>query len=288
MANMVCNLREVVGQVRGAVGAITASAGELSQSSQEMAGVSQELSVSVSQAVVNATQTTQAAEEMNNEATKGIQAAMVTVSGLQAAHEAMEELRDVINGLDTSSGEIGGIIKTINEIADQTNLLSLNAAIEAARSGEAGRGFSVVADEVRKLSDRTSKATEDIKKLIVAVQQDAGKAVKTTNDEATAIGVGAEMAMQSGQALDKIRETVNQVLTMIHELQGSIKSQSQASSWCATAADQVAQVSQNLVNQSRKLRETVSFFREVESEKDSVNTQIPNSLEESKRTLVLA
>ena len=287
MANMLCNLRNVVGQVRGAVVAITESAGNLSQSSQEMAGVSQELSASVSQAVVNATQTTQAAEEMNNEASKGIQAAMVTVSGLQETHEAMKELQGVVNGLDVSSGEIGGIVKTINEIADQTNLLSLNAAIEAARSGEAGRGFSVVADEVRKLSDGTSKATQEIKKLIAAVQQDAGKAVMTTNKEATAAEVGAEMAMQSGQALDKIREAVSQVLTMIHELQGSIKSQSQASSWCASAADQVAQISQNLVSHSRKLKETVSFFREVEAEKDSGQAQMPNSLEESKSILVL-
>ena len=287
MANMVGNLRNVVGQVREAVGAITESAGDLGQSSQEMAGVSQELSASVAQAVVNATQTTQAAEEMNDEASRGIQAAMVTVSGLQGTHEAMKDLQGVVNGLDVSSNEIGGIVKTINEIADQTNLLSLNAAIEAARSGEAGRGFSVVADEVRKLSDGTSKATQEIKKLIAAVQQDAGKAVTTTNEEATAIEAGAEMAMQSGQALDKIREAVSQVLTMVHELQGSIKSQSQASSWCASAADQVAQISQNLVSQSRKLKETVSFFRETTSEKDTVHAQFKNSLEESKGTLVL-
>ena len=288
MATMIGSLQKVVGQVREATEAITASARGLSQSSQEMTTVSQELSASVSQAVVNVTQTTQAAEEMNSEASKGIRAAMVTVSGLQGTHAAMQELREVVNGLDSSSNEIGGIIKTINEIADQTNLLSLNAAIEAARSGEAGRGFSVVAEEVRKLSDRTSMATKEIRELIVAVQKDAGKAVQTTNDEATAIGVGADMAMQSGQALEKIREAVTQVSTMIRELQASIESQSHASSWCATAADQVAQASQTLVTQSAKLMGTVSFFEKVDSGSDAVQAGLSHASGESKVTYAVA
>lgn len=283
MATMSKNLRDVVERVRRGAEAVNHSAQGLGKSSQDLLGVSQNLSAGVTQAAANVEQTAQAAYEMNDQAQEGIQAALATASGLHGVKISMDDLQKVVGGLDQSSKEIGSIVKSIMEIADQTNLLALNAAIEAARSGEAGRGFSVVADEVRKLAERATKDTKEITTLIATVQNSSIQAVQATEQEATKIKLSAEGAQQSSQFLEQVREKIRRVALMMEELQMAMQCQAQSSGSCAVAAQDSVDVAQNMMIQASALLQAVSFFKDNNDpamNQSSCQTQVPAYLDE--------
>jgi len=123
-----------------------------------------------------------------------------------------------LTSLGTRSEQVGQIVDTIEEIADQTNLLALNAAIEAARAGEQGRGFAVVADEVRALAERTTKATREIGEMIKAIQRETGDAVNAMNDGVREVQHGTEQATHSSEALTRILDEINNLGMQIHQI----------------------------------------------------------------------
>jgi methyl-accepting chemotaxis protein len=176
----------------------------------------------------------------SEDARSGDEAVARTIAGMKTISETMENTARVITGLGRRSLEIGKIIEVIEEIADQTNLLALNAAIEAARAGEAGRGFAVVADEVRKLAERSVEATKEIGEVIRQVQQETTDAVDTAKAGAAETKNGITLADRAGLALRSIIESVSRSSELMAQIASATAKQSQAS---REVLDTVAQMS---------------------------------------------
>ncbi|HEY9854327.1 MAG TPA: methyl-accepting chemotaxis protein, partial [Stenomitos sp.] len=172
-----------------------------------------------------------------------------TLSGMGAISETMQGIRASICQLEQRSEQIGAIIEVIDEIADQTNLLALNAAIEAARAGEAGRGFAVVADEVRKLAERSAKATREIADLIHGIQQDTSQAVEVTQAGSARASEGLKLADDTHGALLRIKEASIQVSHLLGEASQATHEQAHASQQIVRAAERMASVNHQ-VNQA--------------------------------------
>ncbi len=199
---------------------VTRTAGEVAQSSTEAARIAQE--------------TAKAArggqEEMNQ-----------TVMGMQQISQAVVQVANIITTLGRSSDQIGEIVSVIEDIADQTNLLALNAAIEAARAGEQGRGFAVVADEVRKLAERTTKATKEIGDMIRQIQKDTRSAVLSMDQGTCQVGHGVALAKKTGEALANIHSMINATVGMIQQIANATEEQSSATRQIASDLEVMAQ-----------------------------------------------
>jgi methyl-accepting chemotaxis protein len=207
-----------------AVEEMTMTAGEVARNSQEAAAIAQET-----------TQTAQNGHAVVNE----------TVAGMQQLSEAVGQSATIISALGSSSDQIGEIVRVIEDIADQTNLLALNAAIEAARAGEQGRGFAVVADEVRKLAERTTKATKEIGDMIRQIQKDTKSAVASMEEGTGKVTSGVALANKTGEALSRIQEMVQSTASMIQQIAGAAEEQSTATRQIASDLETVAQVTRD-------------------------------------------
>lgn len=201
---------EVVKQLTGLINDLAQGATNQSHNIQqvsavisEMAGAVDEVATSIEAVAVSSQMTSQVAE-------KGGQAVDKTISGMEQIKRTVFESAQKIKELGDSSQQIGEIIEVIDDIAEQTNLLALNAAIEAARAGEHGKGFAVVADEVRKLAERSSKSTKEINKLVSAIQKETENAVRAMEVGTKDVEYGAHLAKEAGKALEEIMSTVIQ------------------------------------------------------------------------------
>jgi methyl-accepting chemotaxis protein len=165
------------------------------------------------------------------------------VDDMQKITTAVQQVSDVIGTLGEQTERISNIVNVIREVADQTNLLALNAAIEAARAGEQGRGFAVVADEVRKLAERTAAATGEIATMIAAIQDSAHIAVGRMGEAVKEANAGAHLAQDAGQSIRAIRDGANRVATAFQDIAHSITEQSAAGQLIAQQVEQVARAS---------------------------------------------
>ena len=159
--------------------------------------------------------------------------------------QEVEALSAMLDGLSQRSEEISGIIRVIKEIADQTNLLALNAAIEAARAGEQGRGFAVVADEVRKLAERTSQATVQITGMIEGVHGETRKAVENMQGTLDAVRGGATHSTEAAEKINAIRHNINDVVAKIEEIALSTREQFSATTAMAQSAEKITTQTQH-------------------------------------------
>ncbi len=168
-----------------------------------------------------------------------------TVKDIDAIAVTAAESARIVQTLGNRSKEIGNIIGTISDIADQTNLLALNAAIEAARAGEHGRGFAVVADEVRKLAEQTTTATKEIEQTIGSIRTEVEKAITAMDDTASKVKSGVALANESGKALDHI-------VTGVTGLQGMIQQIASATEEMSATTDEIAKDIGHIANSAKE------------------------------------
>jgi methyl-accepting chemotaxis protein len=196
----------------GAAGSMTASVDELASG--------------LAHADARASQANQASSESGRLANSGRAVIGQTVQDIRDISEAVTSASERITELEQSSEQISGVVQVIKEVADQTNLLALNAAIEAARAGEQGRGFAVVADEVRKLAERTGKATQEIAATIEAMRNSAHTAVASMSEAVSRVHTGVERASHASSAIEQIGAGSEQVVSMVSEISSTIREHS--------------------------------------------------------------
>lgn len=289
MKNMVSNLKEVLGGMKSSADNLASASQQLSASSEQMSkGVTEQVaktsqiatsSAEMSQTIIdiakNASNIASFAAEAVNIARDGEGVVGKSVEEVNAIASVVNESADLITSLGHRSRQIGEIVSVIKDIADQTNLLALNAAIEAARAGEQGRGFAVVADEVRKLAERTAKATSEIGEMIKAIQDDVDRAVSSMEDATKRVETGVELSKRTGKALHAIVESVTNLQSMVQQIASATEEMSTVSeqisqdvetvasvtSETSSSATQISHASADLATLAVKLEGIVSQFR---------------------------
>ena len=226
------SVEELVNIVSGLSGGIrqsdknvTAAAARLAEAATAMT----QMNSRVQDVAVNAEQAAEASAHTMTKATTGAQVVQNVVSGIETVHQVSLALRKDMAQLDAHARAITEIMNVISDIADQTNLLALNAAIEAARAGEAGRGFAVVADEVRKLAEKTMTSTTDVGRAIEAIQASASKSMTSMDNAVQQVEQATGFAKQSGEALDAIVGTVENTVNQVKAIAAASEEQSSAS-----------------------------------------------------------
>jgi len=223
--------------------AVSKASREQANQSTQVASSVEEMSATANEMTRNAQVMSQTAQELSGAARKGGEVVANSMRGMESVASTMQMSADRIQALGRHSQEIGEIIGVIEDIADQTNLLALNAAIEAARAGEQGRGFAVVADEVRKLAERTGKATKEIAVVIETVLEGTDEAVASMETGTTEVQSGMKLVNEAGAQLHDIVEGVQRVTQMVQQLAGSIDEQTHATEQIAGGIQAVAGLS---------------------------------------------
>jgi twitching motility protein PilJ len=187
------------------------------------------MTASVEEVSGNAERCSDVARHAVDVAHKGGEAVRRTIDGMNTIRETIQDTSKRIKRLGESSQEIGNIVELIEEIAEQTNILALNASIEASRAGESSRGFAVVADEVQKLAERSSNATRKIEVLVSTIQSDTNEAVVSMERSTTDVVGGALLAENAGAALDEIEQVSHQIASLVQNISSSARDQSTVS-----------------------------------------------------------
>ncbi len=226
----------------------------------------EQMAVSIDHISLNAKETEVNSTHATQLASKGEGLVHQASDEISRAAGQVNDATSLIGGLVERTREIGGIAGVIKEIADQTNLLALNAAIEAARAGEQGRGFAVVADEVRKLAERTSQATGQIASMIQAISVDTAAVVSGMQAVGPQVALGVEMAGKAGEALRQISEASVVALGKIREVANATTEQSQASSSVASNVEQISSMVEESAQSVRAANENVQILEQLASE----------------------
>ncbi|WP_149195909.1 methyl-accepting chemotaxis protein [Luteimonas suaedae] len=234
-----------------------------------------EIAASIDQVSKNSAESADVAQRSVRIATKGAGVVRQTIQGMDSIRDQIQETSKRIKRLGESSQEIGSIVELINDISEQTNILALNAAIQAASAGEAGRGFAVVADEVQRLAERASNATKRIETLVQTIQSDTNEAVSSMEQTTSEVVAGARLAEDAGTALGEIESVSTNLADLIQGISSAAQQQSAAASNITQAMNTIqsitAQTSQgasqtaesigNLAQLAADLRRSVADFK---------------------------
>ncbi len=270
--HMVDKLKDVIASVKSTSDNLASASQELSASAEQMSRGLTEQSGRSSQIATAATQMSQTivdvAKNSSNIASSATETLKVADNGKDIVSKSVEEVKAIaetvnesaklISSLGERSKQIGEIVNVIKDIADQTNLLALNAAIEAARAGEQGRGFAVVADEVRKLAERTAKATAEISEMIGAIQNEMERAVGSMEEGTKRVETGVEFSAQAGDALRKIVNSVGELQAMVQQIATATEEMSTASEQISNDIDTIANVAKETTVSSEQVSEASS------------------------------
>jgi methyl-accepting chemotaxis protein len=230
-------LGQVIEQVGSGAAQTAESVGAQADAISQMAGA-------IREAATASHEVTAAGAAAGRAADKGSAAVRETASGMARIKKAVDTGANVVTNLGAKGSQIGAIVQTIDEIADQTNLLALNAAIEAARAGEQGKGFAVVADEVRKLAERSRAATKEIASLINEVQKGTAEAVAAMKVGAQEVDTGSALAERSASALDEIAQAVGASNAAVSRITSAVEAMEASSSNVVSASDTIAAIAQ--------------------------------------------
>jgi len=232
MRELVSSINQSAVEVSSAAQETQATAMHLAEASehqaQEIAGASaavNEMAVSIDQVSANAAESSQVAQRSVEIANKGAEVVQNTIRGMDTIREQIQDTSKRIKRLGESSQEIGDIVSLINDIADQTNILALNAAIQASMAGDAGRGFAVVADEVQRLAERASAATKQIEALVKTIQTDTNEAVISMENTTTEVVKGARLAEDAGVSLEEIESVSSNLADLIQNISNAARQQ---------------------------------------------------------------
>ena len=242
------------------------------ESASSMAAAVEEMTVSIDQVAENAQEAHSISMQASELSTEGTHIIESAASEMQKISDAVQSSATVIEDLGRHSEQISSIVNTIKEIADQTNLLALNAAIEAARAGEQGRGFAVVADEVRKLAERTSLSTTEIASMVGKIQNGTRSAVSSMQSGVVQAGKGVELATQAGNSINEIRSGSMRVTEVVNSISEAIREQVTASSEIAKSVEKVAQMSEENAVAMKDTTQSAHHLKQLSSSlNDSVS-----------------
>ena len=279
LVSRITETSQEVAQYTASTQGITNQLAEASEhQAQEIAGASaaiNEMAMSIDQVSSNAEESAVVAERSVKIAANGANVVNRSIEGMDIIREQIQETSKRIKRLGESSQEIGNIVALINDIADQTNILALNAAIQASMAGEAGRGFAVVADEVQRLAERSASATKQIETLVKTIQTYTNEAVISMEQTTSEVVRGANLSKDAGVALDEIQTVSTNLAKLISNISDAAKLQSASAGHIATTMNVVQEITSQttsatfdaarsvseLANMAESLRESVTDFK---------------------------
>lgn len=273
-------LRELVTTVNDSSILVDAAAKQTEAASQHLVKASAAQSKQASAASTSIGQVVAAIEEVSGNAErcsdvarhsvdvahKGGEAVRRNIEGMNTIRETIQDTSKRIKRLGESSQEIGNIVALIEEIAEQTNILALNASIEASRAGEAGRGFAVVADEVQKLAERSSNATKQIEVLVSTIQSDTNEAVMAMERSTTDVVGGSLLAENAGAALVEIERVSHQIASLVQNISTSSKDQNEAAAKISTNMHVLQEISSKAMQSTASTSNAISKLSQLASQ----------------------
>ena len=225
-----------------------------------------EMAVSIDHVSSNAAESAAVAERAVTIANKGAEVVQATIAGMDTIRGQIQETSKRIKRLGESSQEIGDIVSLINDIADQTNILSLNAAIQASMAGDAGRGFAVVADEVQRLAERSSAATKQIAALVKTIQTDTNEAVISMEQTTTEVVSGAKRAQDAGVALEEIESVSTSLAELIQNISNAARQQAASAGHVSNTMGVIQEITSQTANGTEATAKSVGALAEMANE----------------------
>jgi len=277
---MVNNLREMIGTLADSSAQVSGSSAEMQTNAVQMADgaekvamqaitvatASEEMSATSGDIAQSCQMAAEGAERANRAAEHGAGVVENSIAVMHRIAERVQSSAKTVETLGRRSDEIGTIVGTIEDIADQTNLLALNAAIEAARAGEQGRGFAVVADEVRALAERTTKATREIGLMIKAIQQETRSAVTAMEEGVSEVEQGTGEAARSGEALRNIQDEINALHLQVQQIATAAEEQTATTNDISSNIHSITDVAQDTVEGARKTSSAAEHLSRLSAE----------------------